>query len=192
MITRLPMFSLPAIWRQGRLLAMAACALLLGACGSIDIEHYRQQQPRLLLEQYFNGQVEAWGLFQKRNGEVVKRFHVTLNCRWQGDTGTLDEYFRFSDGTTQRRVWTVRKVAADRYVGTADDVVGEAHGQQAGNALRWAYTLRLPVDGRDIEVQFDDWMFLVDEQTLLNRARMSKFGIELGQVTLSFRKVTQP
>jgi hypothetical protein len=37
-------------------------------------------------------------------------------------------------------------------------------------------------------VQFDDWMFLVDERVMLNTAVMSKWGIRLGQVTLSFTR----
>jgi len=37
-------------------------------------------------------------------------------------------------------------------------------------------------------VQFDDWMYLISERVLINRASMSKFGIELGEVTLSFYK----
>lgn len=180
---------MPALLNVLRRLACLPLLLVLSACSSVDIGHYRDQQPPLVLEQYFNGRVEAWGMFQKRSGEVVKRFHVTMDCRWDGDTGTLDEWFRFSDGSTQRRIWTVRKVGPGQYVGTAADVVGEARGEQAGNALRWSYTLRLPVDDTEYEVQFDDWMYLVDERTLLNRARMSKFGIELGQVTLSFRKM---
>ena len=80
------------------------------------------------------------------------------------------------------------KLDGGRYVGRADDVVGEARGQESGNAFRWNYTLRLPVDGKEYEVQFDDWMFLVDEQVMLNRATMSKFGITLGEVLLSFTK----
>jgi len=46
----------------------------------------------------------------------------------------------------------------------------------------------LPVDGSVFEVEFDDWMFLIDEQVMLNKAVMSKFGIRLGEVTLAFRK----
>ncbi|MFM2052703.1 MAG: hypothetical protein RL456_740, partial [Pseudomonadota bacterium] len=69
-----------------------------------------------------------------------------------------------------------------------DDVVGEAIGRAAGPALRWQYTLRLPVDGRTWDVEFDDWMHLVDERVMLNRAVMSKFGIRLGEVTLAFHK----
>jgi len=111
---------------------------------------------------------------------------------WEGDNGVLDEAFTYSDGTTERRVWRIRKLPDEqgqaRYSGQAGDVIGTAVGQAAGNALRWSYTLRLPVDGRDIDVQFDDWMYLMDERVMLNKAVMSKFGIRLGEVTLSFYK----
>ena len=67
-------------------------------------------------------------------------------------------------------------------------MVGEAIGIERGNALRWNYTLALPVDGRIINVQFDDWMYLMSDKVMLNKATMSKFGVKLGEVTLSFTK----
>jgi hypothetical protein len=107
---------------------------------------------------------------------------------WQGNEGTLDERFTYSDGKTERRVWRLTDLGSGRWRGRADDVVGEATGVAAGNALNWAYTLRLTVDGSTWDVQFDDWMFLMDERVMLNRAVMSKFGIRLGEVTLAFYK----
>jgi hypothetical protein len=44
------------------------------------------------------------------------------------------------------------------------------------------------VDGKVYEVHLDDWMYLLDEHTMANRSLMSKFGLEVGQVTLFFRK----
>jgi hypothetical protein len=113
---------------------------------------------------------------------------VTMKCTWQGDVGVLDEDFVYSDGTKEKRVWTIRKLPDGRYVGTAGDVVGEAQGVASGNALNWKYTLALPVDGKVYNVQFDDWMYLIDDKVMLNRAVMSKFGIRLGEVLLSFTK----
>ena len=127
-------------------------------------------------------------MFQDRSGEVVKRFHVVIEARWQGNTGTLDERFTWSDGTTSQRVWTLVKDGEGRYTGRADDVIGTAVGEAAGNALRWRYVLALPVDGKTWHVDFDDWMFLMDDKVMLNRSLMSKWGFRLGEVTLSFRK----
>jgi hypothetical protein len=69
-------------------------------------------------------------------------------------------------------------------------VVGEASGQVSGNAFRWGYTLALPVDGRVWNVEFDDWMYLMDDRVMLNKATMSKWGVKLGEVTLSFTRRT--
>ncbi len=100
----------------------------------------------------------------------------------------FDELFTFCCCSTECRVWRLTGLGGGRYEGRADDVVGVATGVAAGNALQWRYTLALPVDGRVWEVQFDDWMVLVDERVMLNRAVMSKFGVTLGEVTLSFTR----
>ena len=149
---------------------------------------YRTAQPQLDLAEYFNGTIDGWGMFQNSSGEVVKRFHVVIEARWQDGTGTLDERFAWADGTTSRRVWTLVKEGEGRYSGRADDVIGTAAGEAAGNALRWRYVLALPVDGRIVNVDFDDWMFLMDDKVMLNRSVMSKWGFHLGEVTLSLRK----
>jgi len=168
--------------------ALVALSVLLSGCSAPMPAQYAAERPVLDPTRYFNGRLDAWGMFQDRFGNVVKRFTVEMNCRWEGDTGTLEEDFLYADGTRERRVWTLRKVAPDRFIGTASDVVGEAVGSRAGNSFNWRYTLALPIDGRTWHVDFDDWMFLIDDQVMLNRAVMSKFGIRLGEVTLSFTK----
>ncbi|ASI67409.1 hypothetical protein BA022_01730 [Diaphorobacter nitroreducens] len=174
--------------RRHALLALLAGTAVLTGCASPQVNDYAQERPQLELDRYFNGRILAHGIFQQRGGEVVRRFTVVMDCHWEGNQGVLDEAFTYSDGSTQRRIWRLTKHADGRYTGTADDVVGEAQGQTAGNAFRWNYTLRLPVDGKEYEVQFDDWMFLVDDRVMLNRATMSKFGVTLGEVLLSFTK----
>ncbi len=173
-------------WRNRITLVMGM--LMLSACSTTDMALYAKEKPALDMQQYFNGTVDAWGMFQNRKGEVVKRFNVVIQCSWQGDVGTLDEDFIYSDGTKQKRVWTLKKQPNGQYIGTADDVVGEAVGIVSGNALNWKYVLALPVDGKVYNVNFDDWMILMDDKVMLNRAVMSKFGFKLGEVTLSFRK----
>ena len=163
--------------------------LLMTSCASgFDPKLYANAKPQLDLKSYFNGRLNAWGMFQDRSGAVIKRFTVVMDCHWDGDTGTLNEDFSYADGSKQKRIWTLKKIAADRYVGTAADVIGEAQGVVSGNVLHWNYILSLPVDGSVYHVNFDDTMVLMDEQLMLNRAIMTKFGVELGSVTLSFSK----
>jgi Protein of unknown function (DUF3833) len=170
------------------LMAAAGGALLatLAGCAGPAPADYAAEKPVLDLKTYFNGELTAHGLFTDRSGRVVRRFTVAMTGTWNGAQGTLDERFTYSDGNTERRVWRLTDLGNGRYEGRADDVVGVAQGLAAGNALNWRYTLALPVDGRVWEVQFDDWMYLMDNQVMLNKAAMSKFGVHLGEVTLSF------
>ncbi len=175
-----------------RILTATFTAVLLAAavagCAGPQVQDYAQEQPRLDLKEYFSGPMKAHGVFTDRSGRVVKRFVVDMQTSWQGAEGTLDERFTYSDGTTGQRIWHLTDLGQGLYSGRADDVIGTAEGQTAGNAFRWAYTLALPVDGKVYEVQFDDWMYLMDGKTMLNKAVMTKYGIRLGEVTLSFTK----
>lgn len=167
----------------------AAGALTLAGCGSAPaVGDYASEKPVLDLRRYFDGLVLAHGMFSDRSGKVLRRFTVRMDCSWNGEDGVLDEAFTYADGARERRVWRLRHLGNGRYSGRADDVVGEAIGATSGNAFQWRYTLRLPVDGRVWEVDFDDWMFLVDDRVMLNRAVMSKLGIRLGEVQLAFTK----
>lgn len=169
---------------------LMTCLLMvwITGCSGPDVQQYKAQQPTLDLVSFFNGTTDAWGLFQRRGGEVVKRFHVIITGTGNDGKLTLDEQFRYDDGSSQRRLWQLTRAPDGRWYGRADDVKGEALGELAGNALRWQYTLLLPIDGNTYEMRFDDWMFLIDNCTMINRASMGKFGIELGQVTLMFRR----
>ena len=175
--------------RRGAAVLVCAATLLLAACASAPTPaDYARETPQLELRTYFNGPLTAHGIFTDRSGKVLRRFSVKMTGTWNGNQGVLDEDFTYSDGKKERRVWRLTDHGNGRYSGRADDVVGEAVGQAAGNALNWRYTLALPVDGRVWEVQFDDWMYLMDERVMLNKAVMSKFGVRLGEVTLAFTK----
>ncbi len=173
-----------------RTLFAALAIALLSACSSVGPDAYRNEKPALDLFGYFDGQVDGWGIFTDRSGKVVKRFKVLIRGKVAGEVFMLDEDFSYSDGSKSKRVWTITRMDTNRYTGTAADVVGVAAGESRGNALRWTYVLALEVDGTTYHVDFDDWMYLQDENVMLNRSRMSKFGFGLGELTLSFRKRT--
>lgn len=169
-------------------LAATVSVAALSGCAAPKVSDYAQEKPALDMARYFNGRVQAHGMFQDRFGKVVKRFTVVMDCQWNGNQGVLNEQFTYSDGSTGSRIWHLTQHPDGRVTGTAADVVGEAVGQVAGNSFHWQYTLRQPIGDAVYEVQMDDWMVLIDERVMLNRASMSKFGVRLGDITLSFTK----
>jgi hypothetical protein len=181
--------------RRSFVFAAAGAGVALAAAGCStrpQVADYANEKPVFDLKSYFTGRVDGWGIFTDRAGKVARRFVVTMNCSWTGEEGILDEDFVYSDGKKEKRIWRMKRItSADgivRYEGRADDVIGIGTGEQRGNAFRWGYTLALPVDGSVYEVQFDDWMYQMDDKVVINKATMSKFGITLGELVVTFSK----
>lgn len=174
-----------------KLTILATLLLLLSGCTDMTVEDFRGKQPEMRIETYFDGPTQASGIVRDRFGNLRRQFTVTMTGRWDGDVFVLEEDFVYDDGEQDRRVWRVRKDGESGYRATAPDVIGEAVGKVAGNALNWRYTLALPISGRVWHIDFDDWMFLQPDGVLINQAHMSKFGIRIGEIVLSFSKPAQ-
>ena len=135
-----------------------------------------------------SGPLTASGIFFDYGGRATLSFTADMEGSWEGETGTLEEWFTYSDGRTEERVWTIRFTGPDTFTATAPDVVGEAVGEQRGNAATMSYRLRLPRGDGEIVVSMEDWFYLLPDGKLVNRARMSKFGLPVGQLFVTFRK----
>lgn len=170
-------------------LLLSSLLLALVGCSGQSLQTYKGQEPKLNMHEFFSGKIKGWGMFQGRNDEVKRRFVVNIDTQHIGeDTIILDERFIWSDSTTSQRIWRLIRVGENQWAGTASDVIGKAKGEIAGNALHWRYTLALEVDNKTYEVEFDDWMYLIDKNNLLNRSDMNKWGFNLGSVTLNLQK----
>ncbi|MFC1233636.1 MULTISPECIES: DUF3833 domain-containing protein [unclassified Vibrio] len=172
-----------------KILTIFSLVLLLTACGSASLEEHKNTTPELKLEQFFDGELKAYGMVLDRSGNLLRRFNVKLLASWQGDEGEIKEWFEFDDGEKSTRIWQLKKLGDNQYQGTAGDVVGIANGKTEGSALYWEYELEIPVDGTIYEVTLDDWMFMIDEKRLFNKTDMSKWGFHVGEVILYIEKL---
>lgn len=161
--------------------------ILLSGCGT-SMSYYQGSSPGLKLEEFYNGKLTAYGMVQNRSGEVLRRFRVDMLGTWDGNKGVLEEFFYYDDGEEQERTWYLEKMDDNVYGGTASDVVNPARGSTSGFALNWRYTLSIAVDGKVWDINFDDWMYLLDEKRMINRAQMNKWGFKVGEVTLWIEK----
>ena len=168
-------------------------AAFIFGCATKTITIYEAEKPSFYLESFFNGNVEGWGIVLNRNNDVIKRFKVDVEGYFTADksSGKLVEKFFWSDGKREKRVWNLKKTADNEWGGTSDGVIGTAHGVASGNALQWSYRYNLILEDsllNKLSVDFDDWMFLVENNVLMNRAVFSKFGFKLGTVIITFKK----
>ncbi len=169
---------------------MVLMMVLIVGCSGMKPEDFAGTEPEFILEEYFQGKSKAWGIFQDRFGNLRREFTVDIDGTWDGSKLTLVEDFVYSDGETEQRVWEITKTGDKRYRGTADGVVGEAVGVLSGKAFNFRYQFDLPLSGSTLRVNFDDWMWLQPEgQEVINKARVSKLGVTLGERTIFFQKL---
>ena len=165
-------------------------AFLLTNCSGNSMKpiDFKDQKPRLIIEDYLSGDVKAWGILQNRSGKVIRQFSADLNGKWDGNQLVLNEKFNWSDGEVQNRQWKINKIDEHNYEGTAADVVGKAKGYSYGPAFKFEYVLLVQVKGKEMKITFDDWIFKQDDKVAINRATMTKFGIKVGELTVLFQK----
>ena len=173
-----------------RRLTFALLAVLgLAACvGKPSLNDDTLSDRQLNLEEFFAGETVAYGQFQDVFGTVRRRFEVDITGDWDGKTLTLIEDFLYEDGSTEQRVWSLVKTGPDSWQGTAPGVIGTATGQENGDSFNWQYEIDLPVPDGTLRVTFDDWMWLLSDDRLLNRAYMKRFGVPIGEVIITFEK----
>ncbi len=171
-----------------KILMLMSLGFLFG-CSSIDPKIYAENQPKMDIRQYLNGKLEAHGILQDRSGKMIKSFYVTMNGAWNGNQGKLEEDFTFSDGKSDHRVWDINFSDDHNFTAKAHDTVGIAKGQQYGNAFKMDYVLQVDVDGKKYDISLVDWIYLVDEKTAINVSKMKKFGLTVGTLTISFKKL---
>ena len=171
-----------------RLLLPFILFLLLNSCSEMKPEDYKNTKPIIKIEEYFQGNVKAWGMLQGRSGEVKRQFVADMKGEFDGQNLILDETFIWNDGEKQERRWTIKKVGDNKYEGTAPDVVGIGKGVSFGSAFKFEYKLLVPYKDKKIKIRFDDWIFKQDEKTAINKATLTKFGFKVGELTVLFVK----
>ena len=162
----------------------------LVACAGNGEPQAARQNPPLIMEEFFSGNLTAHGIVKDWRGRVIRRFNADIVAYWDQGVGTLEEDFVFDDGEIDRRVWKLESTGNGKYRGTAGDVVGIGEVAVEEDSAFLDYVLRIPYDDDTLDVRIDDRMYLVSPTVLLNESRLSKFGVQVGELVLVIQKRT--
>ena len=176
-----------------RMLLAFTLVFLAGCTGKPSLDDPSLSERQFNLEEFFAGKTVAYGQFQDIFGTVRRRFTVEVDGQWDGRVLVLTEDFVYEDGSTEQRVWTLTKTGPDSWKGAALGTIGVATGQERGDTFNWRYTIDLPVPSADGETEtiratFDDWMWLMADDRVFNRAYIQRYGIDIGDVAIWFEK----
>ena len=140
------------------------------------------------LPDFFEGESRAWGFFEDPFGRVKRSFRADITGHWEDDVFVLTEHFEFADGNTDDRIWHLRfEEGSPDFTATCGDSIGEGRGYHVDNGCYLTYRVGLKIGQRKVSVRFNDLFHLVDNETLLNRAKVSKWGLPVGRLSIAFR-----
>ncbi|MBK1697574.1 DUF3833 family protein [Rhodovibrio salinarum] len=153
-------------------------------------EDFASNEPAFALEDFFAGKGKAWGLFQDRFGKVRKQFVADTHGTWDPVENklALTESFVYDDGSQEARTWHIRKLDNGYYQADTDDLVGAAEIEAAGNAVNLRYRMKVPINGKSVALDFDDWMFRQSDDMVIDRAIVTKWGVQIGTLIISFQR----
>jgi hypothetical protein len=171
-----------------QIMIMSILCFLLPGCSNNSIDYYSSKKNKIDLRSFFNGEIEGWGALFDYSGRQTRSFHVTLKGSWDKNNGVLQEWFVFDDGERTERRWEIDFADENSFKGLAKDVIGQAKGLQNGGAVNLNYILSVPYNNSTIDLRMDDWMYLIEDDIILNRTSMRKFGFKVGEIVLFMKK----
>lgn len=161
--------------------------VFLSACSN-KVSLYKDFQPTLSLETFLNGDIVGSGFIEDWRGRVTQQFDFSGNATWEDGICTFKEEMHYYNGKIDHRIWTIKKINDHYYEGRTSDVIGVAKIFIQGNAMNWKYKMDVKVNDSVYRLSFDDWMYLMNNNVLINQNSFKKFGITVGSLTLVMNK----
>lgn len=154
-----------------------------------DPADYSGKGPDFDLRRHLSGPLACEGVIFGPTGRVTSRFVADMQGTWDGTTGTLAEVFRYDSGTVQHRAWTLAVAPGGKIIATAPDVVGQGTGRAEGSGVVLRYRIRLTPEAGGHVLDVTDWMYLLENGTIMNRSQFRKFGIKVAELVATMRPV---
>ncbi|WP_171101684.1 DUF3833 domain-containing protein [Ruegeria sp. HKCCD7255] len=178
-----------------KLLTILLFAILAVIIGKARFLSFRSQEPsdyastgpEFSLKENLNGEILSEGLIYGPNGKMSNSFVARMVGEWDGNAGTLTEYFTYSNGKQMTRKWHLTLGTGNTFIATADDIVGEGRGVISGATVKLSYRIILPEDAGGHTLDVTDWMYLTENGTIMNRSEMRKFGLKVAELVATMR-----
>lgn len=148
---------------------------------------YAGLSPRFDVRQQLSGPIECEGVIYGPLGRVTSRFVAQMQGTWNGNHGVLREHFTYDSGAEQMREWRLTIGADGRVTAQADDVVGKGTGEVSGPTVFLNYNIKLPASAGGHVLAVQDWMYLTQNGTIINRSQFRKFGFKVAELVATLR-----
>jgi hypothetical protein len=166
-------------------------ALLVSSCGSNKIEYYKDKKPTMDFKSFFNGKLVARGVYFNLKDQAESRFIMNSEGVLNGNKMKLT----YLDRNNEKKHFNAYAMFDDNYprsfIYKDEMMVGEGVYEQQGNATHVSYDLKIEREDKStIIVHCEDWLYLIDEKHAINKIKITKFGIHVGDIIMSIEKIS--
>lgn len=145
--------------------------------------------PRFDLRTHLSGPILCEGVIYGPTGRVASRFVAEMEGVWDGNIGILKERFHYDSGRKQDREWRLFLSNDGSIKAEAADVVGPGAGRAEGAAVQLRYRIKLDEEAGGHVLNVTDWMYLMENGTIMNRSQFTKFGITVAELVATMRRL---
>ena len=168
-------------------ICVAFSLLLLGGCvAPLKSTAFTATVPVFDPVTFWTGHSASWGVIENLDGAPTSIITTTTDGTAEGEDGLHMVQHVYHDGDDTVRDWHIRRLGHGQFQATANDVIGTAHGSTSGRTLHWSWTLAAKPGNPLFSVTMNQWMYLADNGTLMNRTVISKFGLRLAEISEQF------
>jgi hypothetical protein len=142
--------------------------------------------------EFFSGIVEASGMVVDFRGRITRSFTARFDGERTGDAIRIREVLHYNDGAKDVRLWHITPISEGVWSAAAEGldppaIIRRDIAHPARN--RWAYTMRVPVQGRMIRFAFEDIMTQTGPDNMVAITTMKKFGLTLAHLSSEYRRI---
>lgn len=167
--------------------AVVALSLFSGCSAVLKPADFAQSHPAFDPVNFWTGKTHSWGVIENGDAAPTSIITTTTDSTPEGAGLHMIQHVRH-DGQDSVRDWHIRRLGKHTFEATANDVVGAARGTTSGRTLHWKWTLATHPGNPLLNVTMDQWMYLSDHGTLLNRTIITKLGVRLAEVSEQFER----
>lgn len=189
-----------------RFFVVFVAATSLSSCGSLKMFSskkvelpldYIDSSAKLNIRDFFNGEIEAFGIKQDESGKIINTMNIKINGKWDDTKGVIKQSFSYDDGTKDSRIWLITLDSNGNFEAVGHDVTNAAKGRQIGNAAQSNYSLMLSGKNGKEEFSFEDKMYLIDDKSMIIISTFKKQGLKInaadktnsGKTIISLKKI---
>jgi len=140
------------------------------------------------VKEFFDGDIDAFSIRFNSDNEIIASRVIKINGSWEEGKGIIRQQFISNMSKKDSRTWLITLKNENDFTAIGHDILAPAKGLQTGNVIQMLYTITDSQENSASNVDHEDLMYMIDDNSMIIISKMSKGGKYIGQEIISLSK----